>query len=474
MSDNLSPQSLLELAQAQKTLRRWHRSPLAFVTECLQAQPDEWQTAALLNLEHHDRLSIRAGHGVGKTAIEAWAALWFIVTHHPCKIPVTANSQDQLKDVVWAEIGVWQRRMPQALRDEIEFGAERIYLKAAPESFIAARTASRDNPEALQGFHAPNLLFIIEEASGIDDIVFEVAQGALSTPGAKVLMCGNPTRTTGFFYDTHHSLRERWKTMRVNSEDVPRARGHIEDIIAKYGRDSNAYRVRVLGEFPNTEDDAIIPLHLCEAALVRQVKTTAFYPIWGMDVARFGSDRTSLAKRQGNTLLAPVKSWRGKDTMQTVGLIMEEWRITDHDDRPREILVDVIGLGAGVVDRLAELGLPVRGINVAESASVSDRFVRLRDELWFKCRDFLIAQDSKLPDDPALIAELTAPKYTLTSGGKIAVERKDDLKKRGLPSPDLADAFVLTFAGNPQPRESEEIDRYARAMRRGGGSFMAV
>jgi hypothetical protein len=174
-----------------------------------------------------------------------------MLTRFPFKIPITANSQDQLRDVVWPELRKWRDKLPDPLRVEIDVTAERLFLKSAPEAFAVARTASKDNPEALQGFHEDNLLFVIEEASGIEDIVFEVAQGALSTPGAKVVMCANPTRTSGYFYDTHHALRPRWKTMRVNSEDVPRARGHIEDIIAKYGKDSNAYRVRVLGEFPD-------------------------------------------------------------------------------------------------------------------------------------------------------------------------------------------------------------------------------
>lgn len=447
--------------------RAWLKSPnnpLLFVTDVLGARPEPWQAEALRNIATVDRVSIRAGHGVGKTTLLAWMTLWFMLTRMPFKIPITANSQDQLRDVVWAELRKWHARLPEPLRNEIDVAAERLSLKGAPECFAVARTASKDNPEALQGFHEDNLLFLIEEASGIDDIVFEVAQGALSTAGAKVLMFGNPTRTSGFFYDTHHGLRHRWKTMRVSSEDVPRARGHIDDIIAKYGKDSNAYRIRVLGEFPTTGDDAVIPLHLCEAATTRQIGTTHFRPVWGLDVARFGDDRTALAKRQGNTLLEPIRSWRGKDTMQVAGLIVDEWKATQDNERPSEILVDVIGLGAGVVDRLNELGLPVRGVNVAESASVSDRFMRRRDELWFAARDWLVAADCKLPADEPLIAELTGPKYTLTSNGKVKVEGKDEMKRRGMSSPDLADAFILTFAGGLDREDDEHVDRYRKRL----------
>jgi phage terminase large subunit len=463
----LSTSPASNLPPWEKAWLKSRTNPLLFVTDVLQATPEPWQIEALKLVGLHDRVSIRAGHGVGKTTFLAWVVLWFMLTRMPFKIPITANSQDQLRDVVWPELRKWHGRLPEPLKAEIEIAAERLFLKGAPECFAVARTASKDNPEALQGFHEDNLLFVVEEASGIDDIVFEVGAGALSTAGAKLLMLANPTRTSGYFYDSHHALRARFKTMRVNSEDVPRARGHIDDIIAKYGRESNAYRVRVLGDFPTTEDDAVIPLHLCESAVVRQVRATEFRPVWGLDVARFGDDRTALCKRQGNTILEPVKSWRQKDTMQVAGIVMEEYRLvrdTAPDLVPAEILVDVIGLGAGVVDRLFELGLPVRGVNVGESASVSDRFMRRRDELWFAARDWLAAANCKLADDDELIAELTAPKYTLTSSGKVLVEPKDEMKKRGLSSPDLADAFILTFAGGLDKKPDEQIDRYRRRL----------
>jgi len=460
-SQRFSPESLA----ARKTLRRWHLDPLAFVTEALQAQPEPWQADSLRALAISDRLSIRAGHGVGKTTDLAWIVLWFMCTRVPFKVPIVANSQDQLRDVVWPEIRKWHGRLPEALRGELQIDAERVYMTAKPECFAVARTASKDNPEALQGFHEDNLLFVVEEASGIPDIVFEVGAGSMSTLGAKMVLFANPTRSSGFFYDTHHGMRDRWSTMRVNSEDVPRAQGHIDDIAAKYGKDSNAYRVRVLGEFPDTEDDAVIPLHLCEAAARRKVAATDYRPVWGVDVARFGDDRSALAKRQGNTLLEPVRAWHGKDTMQLTGLIVEEWKLTHELDRPSEILVDVIGLGAGVVDRLGELGLPVRGVNVGEAAAISDRFMRLRDELWFRARDWLAGGSSVLPqDDQALIAELSAPKYRIESTGKVKVEAKDEMKKRGHRSPDLADAFCLTFAGGLDRKPDEMVDKYRRKL----------
>ena len=191
--------------------RSWLKSknnPLIFVRDVLGATPEPWQAEALEAVGKHDRVSIRSGHGVGKTTLEAWLILWFLLTRQNCKVPVAANSQDQLRDTIWPEIGKWHRQLPEALKTMIDVQAERIVVVQDPEgAFAVRRTASKDNPEALQGFHAEHLLFLIDEASGIPDIVFEVGMGALSTPGAKVVMAGNPTRTSGFFYDTHHSLR---------------------------------------------------------------------------------------------------------------------------------------------------------------------------------------------------------------------------------------------------------------------------
>ena len=166
-------------------------------------------------------------------------------------------------------------------------------------------------------------------------------------------------------------------------------------------------------------------------------------------------------KRQKNKLLEPVKSWNSTDLMATAGKIKAEYDATPYDARPSEILVDIIGLGAGVYDRCKELGLPVRGINVGEAAASRENCARLRDELWFKGREWFQDKACAIPNDDALIAELTAPTYSFTSTGKMVVESKADMKKRGLRSPDLADAFLLTFACGER-----KIEHYRRPVRR--------
>jgi hypothetical protein len=181
-------------------------------------------------------------------------------------------------------------------------------------------------------------------------------------------------------------MRAAWAALHWNGEDSPNvSRQYIENMEKKYGRHSPVFKVRVLGEFV-TAADGVISLEMCELARVREVERNKAAPIiWGVDVARFGDDSSAIAKRQGNWQIEPVREWWGKVTMQTAGIIKQEWDKAKPDERPRAINVDVIGIGAGVVDRLKELKLPVVGVNVAESESIRDAkdisFNRLRDEL---------------------------------------------------------------------------------------------
>lgn len=424
--------------------------PVLFVESMLGATPQRWQADALKAIARNDRVAIRSGHGVGKTAFLSWLVLWWLLTRLPTKVVCTANTAHQLSDVLWSEIGKWHRKLPEGMRRLLEIKSDKIELTGVPDSFAVARTSRREQPEALQGFHSENLLFVIDEASGVPDIVFEVGQGALSTEGAKVVMTGNPTRTSGYFYDAFTKNQKRWWGKKVSCHDADTVdKGFLEEMAAQYGDGSNQYRVRVLGEFPAGDDDALIARHLIEAALTRQVEPSRTAPVvWGLDVARFGDDSTSLAKRRGNAISEPIKMWRGKDLMETCGLIKVEWDATPGSLRPQEILVDVIGLGAGVVDRLRELNLPVRGINVAELPALEGhRFHRLRDELWWKAREWFEARDCTMPKDDGLVDELCGPVYTVTSAGKIQVEPKAQMKRRLGRSPDKADAFCLTFAG---------------------------
>jgi hypothetical protein len=261
------------------------------------------------------------------------------------------------------------------------------------------------------------------------------------------LLLGNPTRNTGLFYDTHNRLKGEWKTFHVSCLDSPRVSDDfVREMQLRYGEDSPAYHVRVLGNFPPREEDTVIPVELIDAAMNRDMTVNEnALGVWGLDVARMGSDASALAKRRGS-VVEEIQTWKGLDLMQLTGAVVAEYEALPPSKQPVEILVDSIGLGAGVLDRLRELGLPARGINVAESPAMKGTYANLRAELWFKAKAWLANRDVKIPKDEGLFAELAAPRYNFTSSGKMQVESKENMKKRGLGSPDKADALCLCLA----------------------------
>lgn len=424
---------------------------MLFVREVLGEEPDPWQ-CDLLNAvaQGERRISVRSGHGVGKTACLSWLIIWWTLCRFPQKTVATAPTSSQLFDALASEVKGWIGKLPPELQALIEIKAERIELISKPsESFVAFKTSRAETPEALAGVHSENVLLIGDEASGIPEQVFEAASGSMSGHTATTVLAGNPVRSSGLFYDTHHSLRDIWHTIHVSCADCSRVSSDfITDMARRYGEKSNAFRVRVLGEFPLADDDTVIPFDLMEAALKRDVTPKLVKPIWGLDCARFGMDRSALAKRQGNVLTEKVKSWTQLDTMELAGRVKAEYDSCTESTKPSEICVDSIGLGAGVCDRLRELGLPARGINVSESPAMGHRFANLRAELMWAVRDWLSLRDCNICADDALGAELVMIKYKFTSSGKIQIESKADIKKRGFASPDVADSFILTFASS--------------------------
>jgi len=436
-------------------IARYRDDPSGFAEHVIGMKPLEWQREVLNAIATGERrLSIRSGHGVGKSSCAAVAILWFLLTRYPCKIVVTAPTASQLYDALFSEVKTRLKQMPTAISDLLEATSDRVVLKASPSAaFAACKTAAKEKPESLAGVHVQEpgaVLLIADEASGIPEEVFESAAGSMSGHAATTLLLGNPIRSSGFFYRTHTELRDDWWTRSVSCLDSPLVSSDfVRDMANRYGEESNAYRVRVVGEFPQADEDTYIPLHLVEAATRREIEESPVASVtWGLDVARFGRDRSALAKRKGGTLVEGIKTWRDKSTMELAGIVMDEYENTPIIDRPGEICVDAIGIGAGVVDRLQELDLPARAINVAESSSLSQKYMRLRDELWGRAREWFEERNCKLPDDPGLVQELAAPRFAFTSTGKIKIESKDEMRKRGIKSPDLADAFCLTFAGN--------------------------
>jgi len=440
--------------KAREVFRQWvdryKDEPVLFVREVLGVDPDPWQEDFLRAIARGDRkITVRSGHGVGKSTSSSWGMLWFFMTRSPVKVVVTAPTSAQLFDALFAELKRWVNEMPKPLQAMVTVKQDRIVFNAAPdEMFISARTSRAEQPEALQGIHSDNVMLVADEASGVPEQVFEAAAGSMSGHSAVTLLLGNPTRSSGFFYDTHNRLANEWTTFRIGCAESPRvSQDYIDEMASRYGEDSNAFRVRVLGEFPRSDDDTMIPMDLIASATNRDVSHSPYADVvWGLDVARFGADSSALTKRQANVVIEPPRKWKNLDLMQLTGAVVAEYEALQPHEQPQAILVDSIGLGAGVVDRLIELGLPARGINVSESPSFGSQYRNLRAELWAKAKTWLERRDCSLPNDQQLIAELATVKYKFASNGKLQIESKEDIKKRGLKSPDLADSFVLTFA----------------------------
>jgi phage terminase large subunit len=478
--DLAEPTSALE--QYLELRDRWRDNPVLYVRQRFGMEPTS-QQAQILDaiLPPGAKVSVRSGHGIGKSSSAAWVVSWMLETHDYAKVPCSAPSSHQLRDILWGELSKWRRHadaLSVARGDPPRFWLSRLFKlltdslvdPSAKEWGAFARTARKENPEALQGFHATHLMYILDEASGMPEEVFEAAEGALSTPGARVLMLGNPTRTNGTFYASHHKDRGSYTTLHFRSQDSPLVDASYRPrLVQKWGEGSNVVRVRADGEFPRQADDVLISLELTEPCTQRDPRQGDGPRRLGVDVARMGADRTTFVLRQGSTVLQ-IRIMSKQDTMDTVGQLMTllgPWQVDEID-------VDVIGLGAGVYDRLAELkrhgGITATlvPVNVAEKPPAvfhphEARPRLLRDHLWLECAQWL--RDAQpvfqAPDRNAcedLAGELASVGYRIDSNGCLVVEDKDSMRKRLGQSPDLADALVCTFA--PPPRRSFAMEMH--------------
>lgn len=437
-------------SEYEQFVRNYANNCSAFVNIVLGATPEPGQAEALEYLDANgSRLAIKSGHGVGKSTLLSWIILHQMLTRFPQKTVVTAPTSGQLFDALASEVKHWMNKLPAGLTSLFNAKSDRIELAAAPESsFVAYRTSRQEQPEALQGVHSDHVLLVADEASGVPDGVFQAAGGSLSTRNSRLVLAGNPTRTEGYFFDRFRQNDPDWKLMTISCFDSGMVDpAFIKMIADAYGEDSNVYRVRVLGEFPKETDDKLIPFHLIESAVNRDIDLSPFWTTtWGLDVARSGKDRSALAVRSGK-VVSSVSVRNSQDLMDVCGWVKEKWDETLPSERPVEINVDAIGLGAGVADRLAELGLPAVPINVAEASATNPQAMRLRDDLWLQVRDWFMRQDVRIPDDEDLIKDLQAPSYMISSTGKYKVASKDEMRRKGFRSPDMGDALCLTFAG---------------------------
>lgn len=429
-------------------------SRLYFVENVLGVEHvEDWQREALEYMDGGgSRLSVRSGHGVGKTALCAWLALHYVLFRNDVKVVVTAPASSQMKDGLIPETKLWARRLPDVFRQQIDWTEDRVFrVEDRDNNFISFRTARQDAPEALAGIHAKHVLVIVDEASGVPDIVYENAQGTMSTEGAVFVLIGNPTRPKGYFYKTQTSKSTRWRRMHVSCFDSSRVDyNFIEEVKDQFGVDSKPYQVRVLGEFPTGNHDSLIPRELAESALGRDVEPIAGEALWGVDPGR-GGDPTGFCIRRENVIEA-LEEWHTGDLMAVVGYVHQLWKDTAERERPSAIYVDSIGIGAGVADRLRELGLPAIDINVSESPALKNVYTKLRAELWYSAKFYFEQRNVLIPSSVALgsrlVDELVEPEAKYTSLGKNDVESKREMKARGIKSPNLADALCMTFAGD--------------------------
>ena len=458
-------------------VRRWVREPVAFVREVLGIEPDDWQADVLNGYATHDRVALKACKGPGKTAVEAWAGLHFMACYPHCKVIGTSITGDNLRDGLWTEFSKWMQRSP-FLMSQFDWSAERIVHKQHPSTwFAAARAWPKDadktqQANTLAGIHNDYILFLLDEVSEYPDGVVAAVEGNLSTGKVtKLIAAGNPTKSSGPLHRMCTTDRARYFVKEITGDpDDPRRAKRISlewarDQIAAWSRDSNYVRVNVLGQFPHGGSDNYISPDLVSAAMQRSIKRADYIDaprVLGVDVARFGDDRSVLTPRQG-VVTFRQRVHRELSTMELVGqvvLFAEESKF-----KPDMIFVDDIGVGGGVSDRLEELGQPVMRVNASARANHPVLYGNKRVEMWGEAKDWLAAGGS-LPDDPELHAELTAPTYKQHSSGAVYLESKDEMKKRGLNSPDKADSWVLTFAAPViSARMRDQNDQYGQGHR---------
>ncbi len=355
-----------------------HEGPDPIQTDILRAIRDR-----ACGVDDALRLAVASGHGIGKTALVAWLILWFMSTRVKCAGVVTANTRDQLTSKTLRELALWHRRAIH--RHWFRWTATKFcQVDHSDAWFVSAIPWSSERSEAFAGLHARDVLVIYDEASAIDEAIWDVSEGAMTTPGAMWCVFGNPTRNTGRFRECFGRYRHRWVTRQVDSRRSRFANQvQISQWIEDYGEDSDFVRVRVRGLFPRSGSDQFISQADVEAATTRQ--EPGLGPrILGVDVARFGDDETVLLLRNG-ARLEWLRRHRGLDLMQTAarvaGAIIEE--------SPHAVMIDGVGVGGGVVDRLRQLGFSVHDINSGGQALDDRRYANLRAEMWAKMREWL-------------------------------------------------------------------------------------
>jgi hypothetical protein len=460
---------------------RYKQDPLGFVrfafpwgkegTELAKTDgPRQWQIDVLDDLGRRLRAgqtdglhpvlkALCSGHGTGKSALIAQLIVWAMATCVDAKVLVTSGTEQQLRSKLWPEVAKWFRLS--VFRNYFrQYGTSILAADSSHEKTwrCDAVTWSETNTEAFQGLHnqGRRIVLIFDEASGIADRIWQVAEGALTDEDTEILwiVSSNPTKPDGAFFRCFHEQRHRWAGVQIDSRTVPGTNHKLFDEWRDlYGEDSDFFRVRVRGQFPRAGALGFIQPMLVEQAMARPEFFDVTEPvIMGCDIARFGDDQSVIAFRRGRDAKSiPWIKLRGSDTMQTAATVVEWARMT----QAAMVFIDGGGVGGGVIDRVRQLGLK----NVVEVSfgAKADRqsgdqgtrfhYANKRAEMWGWMREWLMG--GAIPNDPELRADLTGPTYNfVVRDGRDAIqlERKADMKLRGLASPDAGDALACTFA----------------------------
>lgn len=465
-----------------KKLREWRDDPVSFTREVFGVEPSPHQRQYLEAVASSNSVAVRSGHGVGKSASNSWLVAWFLLTRVNSKVITTAPTKRQLFDILWAELRMWLRKARiKELTELLDVKVERITVGGRPEWFARAiainvQATPEEQAETLAGYHAEHLLCIIDEASGVPDPVFKPIDGFMTQEDNKVCMTSNPTRDRGYFYEVfnNEAFSRDWTLLHFNSEDsLLVSPSYCEKMERKYGRFSNEYRVRVLGEFPLFTEERLIAYNdirnatLPEAELRLRFASSNHPVIWGVDPAQGGADESVICIRRGSVVLSFER---------TSGLkphAVAEWIIDKYEEaavKPDQIIVEVNG-GSGVEDILSaylggELIVP---LDVCWSAYNPDKFFQLRDELWWRVREAFEYGFLSVPRDEELIRQLSSFKYKTLSSGKKKVSSKEELRKELRRSPDLADALMISLYleedFDPRPNSIGRLHRAKRSWR---------
>lgn len=419
------------------------------------------------------RLSIVSGHGIGKSMTLSILILWFLFVHPDCQVACTSPGQQQLFDILWKEIKKWIERMPQGVADLYQWETTHIRMKESPNVWFArAKTASKENSEALAGVHADWVMMAIDEASGVDELIFETMEGSLTSGNILVFLISNGTRANGYFYDTHNKDKERWQNYSFSSLDSPRVdQKYVTSIVEKYGQDSVQYAIRVLGQFPKEDgmdDSGYVPL-LQDQSIHTQPDfgnslTFGEDAILGVDPAGEGDDKTSWVIRdtfKAKKLFEEAKSTSKSIAERTMTLMVE------YGIKPHNVIVDAFGTG---MDVGKEIALASRGTINVTTVNTGDKCERLEDKdvylnkramCFYEAKKWLQA-GGELVENGNFKEELKGIRYKRNLAGLIQIMPKLEMKKKyGLKSPNDADAFSLTFLvpdGYNDPHEQMRIE----------------